>query len=392
MKENFSTNSSDLEIKKQKVSEIVKDSIYKSTGDSLEGCIEELVIHGDTFRNKEGQEVISLKPDLDGRGAIFLLELAGVKYKKLTFVPKGESVAGSFNIDTGERDGFDIEGDGSIFFDHHGEKWANPTSATKMIYDFLVEKGHLERKEWIDNLANFITDIDNLSYPITDTERKAVGKSHDNYFRKEWFRSLYGLERKLSFEELVKAIEYFTKQRRNIDSPLSSAEIEGMEVMTKTGEKVTLLSLCDKTQEEVKDSDQGVAFARKHMEQIGVREETDELGRILLNVTQRKIESKEEKNRLRKTRYGNLVSLGFPIVKANGFDSYVIWNERDGSFFITSSRNLESVFSRISQAIPEAKLLRGTMIVRPRINSETEDGVRPEYKPDELLKILGMKE
>ncbi|MEI8123600.1 MAG: hypothetical protein WCG60_00310, partial [bacterium] len=101
----------------------IAESINGSMRGSWDGALEELVVHGQTFNNgKEGGEKLFLKPDLDGRASIFLLEEAGVKYKKLTFVPKGESVVGSINIDTGERDGFVIEDDYTVYFDHHGEK------------------------------------------------------------------------------------------------------------------------------------------------------------------------------------------------------------------------------------------------------------------------------
>ena len=96
----------------------------------LKAGVDELVIHGDKMKNKEGKEFLALKPDLDSRAAIYLLELAGVNYNKLTFVKKGEWIPGSINIDTGERPGLDFEEDGSVFFDHHGVERAERGKAT----------------------------------------------------------------------------------------------------------------------------------------------------------------------------------------------------------------------------------------------------------------------
>jgi len=352
----------------------IAESINGSMRGSWDGALEELVVHGQTFNNgKEGGEKLFLKPDLDGRASIFLLEEAGVKYKKLTFVPKGESVVGSINIDTGERDGFVIEDDYTVYFDHHGEKKGRLTSSTEIVYNKLVEMGFLKKEKWIDDLVDFVTGIDNLDYPISDEERRSCNRSDKDYFKNEWWRSLYGLADKLPFEEIIKAIKAGVRPDEPFDSNYARDKMFEISV----GKEVSLFDLCEAQHRSVINSERGITSCIKIMKEEGVREETEELGYVLLNVINKTTEEGQKQK--------NIIPLGFTAVRAESFDSYIIWNENTESFFITSKKDLETTFDKISKKFPRAKIIRGTMIVNPPVKAGDV-----AFSPRELLRVLSM--
>ena len=350
----------------------IAESIDASTEGPWDGFLQELVVHGQTFVNgKEGEEKLFLKPDLDVRASIFLLEKAGVKYKKLTFVPKGESKTGSINIDTGERDGFVIEDDYTVFLDHHGEKKGKLTSSTEIVYNKLLEMGFIQREDWLDNLVDFVTDIDNIDYPLSDEERNRSNKSDKDYFKNEWWRSLYGLADKLPFEEIIKAIKAGVKPDEPFDSNYARDKI----IQTSNGNEVSLFDLCESQHRSVINSERGIITSIKKMKEKGIRGETEDLGFVLVNIIDKTMEDGQ--------KYKNIVPLGFTAVIASSFDSYIIWNENTESFFITSKKDLNTTFDKISKIFPRAKIIRGTMIVNPPVKAGDV-----AFSPRGLLKKL----
>jgi len=347
----------------------------------LEAAKKGLVIHGEKFF-KDGQESVLPKPDLDGRAALFILELAGMDYyPQLTFVKKGGSEPGKINIDTGERPSFVIEDDGGVFFDHHGEEKdikSESTSAAKIVYDKMIEFGLLKREEWLNNLVQFVTDTDNESYSTVDEDGENIFKNG------KWAKSLYGLARILQFETIVKCM----KQGRNPAYPFSEKELDELivEVIVekdddkKKLEKVerSLADLCKKQQKEVNSSIEGMNLAQEKMERAGIRSHTKNLGQVLFNSIS-EFDSKGKQYFMK-----DKLPIGFTLVRAF-VDSYVKWFG-DG-FFITSKFHLGETFEKIKEKFPEAKLIRGTMIVCP---GKKDNGAAPSK--DKLLKLLGVLE
>lgn len=312
----------------------------------LEAAKNGLAIHGEKTKNREGEETLLLRPDLDSRAALYILELAGIEYPQLTFVKKGESVPGGVNIDTGERPDFVIEDDGSVFFDHHGGERADrgaSTSAAKIVYEKMVEYGLLKKEKWLDTLVDFVTGIDNADYPLDR-----------NSLMKDWSKSLYGLHKVLPFETIVDLI----KDGRDPAYPFSPQEIMFDSGKTASGKVEKLNDLCAKQQKLVEYSTNEITVARKRMEDAGIKNHgTKYLGDVLLNIVKTAVDPDGKK------RQKNKIPLGFTATRALGFNSYVLWSDENASFFITSQFHLGKAFDAISKEFPEAKIIRGTMII-----------------------------
>lgn len=103
--------------------------------------------------------VTHVNPDLDAITAIWLLvRFAGEEYKGagVEFVPAGERLENENNntihVDTGLGK-----------FDHHQpEKGEEDTSATKLVYEWLVNEKKIEKREELDRIVEFVTDIDHF--------------------------------------------------------------------------------------------------------------------------------------------------------------------------------------------------------------------------------------
>jgi len=163
------------------------------------------VTHGRLrFDKKTGEPIIENHTDLDGKISIKLLNMAGfdVDEKNIEYVaPGGQSKEpGKFHIDTGGKDGIVILKDGTVFIDHHGPGSDNNVSAAKFTYEILTGLGLLEKKKYLDDLVNFVTQVDNFKYP----EEKKYFK---NYFENSW-RTLLGLYRMASADNLINFFKY----------------------------------------------------------------------------------------------------------------------------------------------------------------------------------------
>lgn len=350
--------------KKQTVSRI---------GEKLREGVSELVIHGERRTDKEGNEILSLRPDLDSRASIYLIEQAGIDYKQLTFVPKGDWIDGSINIDTGEVDGPLIGENDTVFIDHHGSERKdrkNSTSATMMTYDILLREGFLKREKYLDNLVDFVTDVDNEDYQL--------GRE---YFINEWWKTLYGVHKLISFDSLLNII----KSGHNPHEPFSVEQASSTKVQLANRSTNTLKWVCEKQRQKVNESIEGILAAREEMKIKGIKNYDKELfGSVLVN-TVRELEQGGDK----KPKTLDRIPLGFTSARAVGFDSYIVWHESTNGFFITSKLNLQKVFDIVSKLVPDAKLIRGTMIVyRP----EKTDLNNNHISRDDLLSELGLME
>jgi hypothetical protein len=291
-------------------------------------------------------------PDLDGRVALYLLELAGIKYSGVLTVPKGGTVTGKVHIDTGPYEGPTITEDGSIYFSGHGEKKPEkPTSASKMLYETLVRGRFLEPQPWLDRLTQFATEFDNLNYPLDE-----------EFFRKYWWRTLYGVHRNLPVEMLVQ----FFKEGRDPRKPFEAEYAKSVIIKTEEGgikrhkpkkgesegRPVTLFDLTRLSRHLVEKSIAQIETFRKVAKKAGLPQETDELGKIVFNII-----GPGERNRIPE---------GYAAVKALGYDTYILWDENYKSFFVNTAGNVEEVYKKIKAKIPAAQMIRGAMILLPR--------------------------
>lgn len=103
--------------------------------------------------------VTHINPDLDAIGSVWLLKrFGGNEFHKseLKFVPAGERLKSedhnTVHVDTGLGK-----------FDHHQEeRGRKDTSATKLVYKWLISEGRIGKQEELDRMVRLITDIDHF--------------------------------------------------------------------------------------------------------------------------------------------------------------------------------------------------------------------------------------
>src|SRR3989338_8409442 len=301
--------------------------------EQLRAGIEKLIVHGDYLFQKDGSVELKLRPDLDAMAGIYLMDLAGINYSAVEFQHKGDWVPGAIHIDTGQRKELTVEDDGSIFFDHHGQEKGEFTSATQITYETLVKLGFLKREEWLDRFSAFVSEIDNLSYPLDE-----------KFFRGAWAETRYGVQKILP----VSVVAEFFKKGKNPREPFTIEEATKTAVRVRGGDgkfkEGTLLESCNSTSQKVKMSMANIEKAAEKMVKLGVRLETPDLGKVLLQAVE-----KGKKNK---------IPMGFTAAKALGYDTYVLWNEDQKSFFMSSqTRDIAKIYERIKDKIPTAKLI-----------------------------------
>ncbi len=298
--------------------------------------------------NPESKKQVKIEPDIDGRAAVFLLEEAGIKYNRLTFVKKGDWVPGGINIDTGEKSGILVErnnaGLPTVFIDHHGQERGAAHSATRLVYDVLKYEKLLDDSPWLDSLVKFVDEVDDENY-----------KLDKDFFINGWSQSFYCLYKFLPLETMI---EYF-KKGASARSPFTDEEFESGTIKTTNGRTKPIKLLCEKQQNSVDMNIREMAKTEKEMYKSGIKtfEETF-LKKVIVNLYTLKKASDGSMKKI------DNIPLGFTAVRALGFDSYVKLNDDSGGFFITSKNTLDGVFKKISEKFPDAKLIRGTMIIR----------------------------
>lgn len=330
----------------------------------LKSGFDQLVIHGD-FHHEGNKSQLKLRSDLDAMGGVFLMDLAGINYKMVTFVPKGKELAGAVHIDTGGKPKLTMEEDGSIFFDHHSSEKGPSTSATAIVYESLTKAGLLKKEAWLDNFSKFVTEIDNLDYPIDE-----------NFLKNDWWRTPYGTYKALPLSFITKLFQ----EGRDPRQPFAEDEAKKIIVKESKGKKITLWDICLNNKGLMRISLNGIEEAKQRVQQGQVKPESAELGKVLLNIV--------ETNRDPKTgqlKQRNKIPLGFTAAKALGFDTYALWSFASNSFFLTSQTNkLAAAFKRLHEAFPAVQLIRGTMVINP----PSERGTSYHEKEVQLNKFL----
>lgn len=337
-----------LPSKEEKVAEILKPGI------------KELLVHGDY----DAKGNLVLRPDLDSKVGAYIFSLSEVPHKMVRAIPKGLAVEGGVHIDTGGRPELTIEDDGTIFFDHHGEKKGEPTSASQIVYETLVKGGLLKKEKWLDGLTKFVTELDNLSYPLDA-----------KFFQQDWWRTPYGLYKVLPFDFMVDLF----KKGRDPRKPFTMKESSETKISLR-GKEQTLLEICNRNRNLLNLTIKNMEKAIQAMKEQGIKTETPELGKVVLN----KIEEQKDP-KTGKIRIVNPMPHGKEATKAIGY-TYILWGN-DKSFFISSPAGpgLKTVYERLAKVIPEAKLIRGAMIVFPRTVKERSHDL------ETLLKALYLK-
>lgn len=288
----------------------------------------DLAVHGILGKSKEGEVNILHQTDLDGRASIGLLKLAGINTSGVEYVEPGKYVSGKINLDTGDRHGLVVEDGGkTVFFDHHTDKSGSATSAAKLVYEALLAMGLLKKEGHLDRMVEFVTQIDNKTFP-----------NEERYFKGSMLTML-GLQRFVKFEALLR----FFKEGRSPTELLSTDDLE----------KYNLLNAAMRQKEIVERS----LAVLEDMEAKGLIVESERYGKIAVDI-------------------GKQLPGGFDAAKVYGCGGYVIWNPDTNGFFITTVKPLRESFS-------QGFKVRDSMWLKPK-----NDGVGITTPLSEILSKL----
>ena len=352
--------------------------------------LEKIVIHGQEYIDAEtGELKIREQGDIDTDAALEVLKNAGITWKKLDYVKKGEFIPGAFHIDTGgayavmlkEEKGADGKIQKTAFVDHHGASKAYPMSATLNMYNMLLEHGLLslsDKNKYLIDLSRFVTDVDNLSY-IKNPNRKyrsialaeklkidpeknpegefPINKNEplidENFFKSTWWKTPYGTVKQLPFSFILER----TKKGIPPHQPFSKDEME-QKVITANGKEVLLKDLCERIKKNTNLSINLMEKSQDKMEDEYIKPQTKKLGKLVFN--QSRIENK---NGTQKEQ--DKMPIMFETARMAGYDSYILWNKDSKRIFISSVHDLENTYRSVKKIFPDSKLIRGVMIVAP---------------------------
>ncbi len=383
----------------------------------------EFIMHGkDHFENGA---LIGTKfdlPDLDVRSSMFLLEKAGIMPDRISIVDKGtlKKIAGEIsvdalekldaelaaetdpdkrkkleaeidrieilinrddeqklshklNVDTGGFSGLEVQDDGTVLIDNHGEQ-EFPRSSAGVLYDKLVELQMLPKTEQMDRFIKFVDDVDNLSYPEVSNAR---------FFRHDYAESFYGIADEAPVKYLY---EKFQDKKFNPKDMVPGRERDVIEtekakINTETGQK---LYAKDGTIEHFSISEM-INFHKKNVEKV-----TANIPRVLEDMAKRGIENENVK--LGKVLFNfvegqNLLGfesgLGAKVAYANGFDTYILYNAKDQTFFASSKKDIFNIGKKFQNKMQDLKIIRGHMLTLDRASDA-------HISESELLKNLGI--
>lgn len=350
---------------------------------------------------KEGEYYDIIQPDHDVEGALWMMRLfekvTGEQFFKegsgavIESVPKGsqklmpvrEGEENIMYIDVGQQN-FSIKKGSKLtenFLDHHNTRKSHPTSATQMMMHVLCEEpkfyDYVKGNPWIFKFGDFMTSFDNLTYLKDDFDVDEL--------KKEWPRSLYGMmhgsKETLPLEAVAEAFE----KGRDPWRPYTGMEIkDGITYTNLLGEeeKIDLQKNVTAGLYQVKSNLQAIDNAEYAMEAMKLPKETPELGKFLFhNHPQYINEDGNEKT--------NVIAnnMGFITAKARGYDTYIVYNPQNQSFFINSSTiDLKPVYEKLKAKYPGTTLVRGVMIFTPKNKEVTKNMTEAEF-----LQTIGLK-
>ena len=324
-----------------------------------------LTTHGAKYTTKEGEETIIPKADLDGKVSAYLLHMAGINYTQTDFVAPGKRGEGKVHVDTGEgKDLITIE-DGKLYIGNHYSDKRAPTSTAEIV-DILLKKTGLWKKEatdpewkedlskasWKEALVQFTNDVDNM---------RVTGRGRE-YLMNEFALSLQGAESELTVKSFNTFIELFKDGYESGD--VLPESIQNMVIGNdKQGKDITLKQ---KIQQQISGSYKGMRNAEEEMYENRIPLYNQFLGRVLVNRKETSFIGRRE------------------VTKASGYNTSITIHEGKGAFISAPGRSLEKVYEKFKKFYPEAKLIRGTMIINFPEGETTFD----EQK---LYQVLGLQ-
>ncbi len=351
-----------------KLSQVQTNSAEKNKIRSFEEILEdprgvEVAIHDKDKFDENGEYIGGGwgKPDLDAQGIDLLFDLVGVKYNRLTIVPKGGMLtnteqleraqkehdinfpAGVADYDTSGKDGFIIEADGTIIIDHHDPKRPKRfTSATEKLYLELMKiKKYREKLQKIKGLEEYIelvNNVDNLSYSLKEVD-----------FEKQWPKTLFGVSQNIAAKDVLA----LCAKKDDLYEPFTKEELK---IRVNKGENtpkgVSVASVSHKQKLLVEHSLEGIEAAEKKMQDMGIDNNHPYFKKMLINFVE---------------NGKNIIPLGATAAYAKGYDTYIIIST--DSVFVSSKEDLTETEKEIAKILPST-LVRGNMIVTDREKSK----------------------
>gem|GEM_PF-6574253 len=287
---------------------------------ALKNIKKNFTVEGKKFRKE-------LSADLDGKASLDLFRRAHVNVQNIKYVPSGQHIENSINIDTGDQEGFVVTYSGmekgepykgqplTVYFDHHADESKRGSSATKYVYENLKKWGLLKEDPFLDKVVEFVNHEDNRSYP-----------NEQKYYKDSPYTML-GLGRKVEPETLYQ----FFRDELSPTQKLTTQQL-GKYGLTEASEQQK--KIVEKTEP-----------MWKELEQNGFVVDSKDYGKILVDIG----------------GVFNRTAGGFVGAKAMGAGSYILWSPKTQSFFISS---VDKPFSQ--DFLPQGSRKRETMWVKDK--------------------------
>lgn len=279
----------------------------------------EFAVHGKIVR-----EEFKEQSDLDGEMSISLL-LTGLGLDhtpKVEFVDQGDKKDNAFNLDTGNKDGLTFEGD-TIYFDHHGTFSERDSSATKVVYETLLNLGLIGKENYIKNIVDFVTRVDNCNYP--GTVDHAVFDNFD--------KTLWGLKNGIKFKEnhkltnaIIKNIVKFIKDGRDpYTTRLTEAQIKAFGLEDESAKQKAIIETSNDRFKKLEDD----GFI--------IGEEDGPFGKIIIDV----IENERSRQNPDDIKGSSGVLDGIEEAKLHGYNTLIVWDKTKNNFIINADREID---------------------------------------------------
>jgi hypothetical protein len=320
----------------------------------------ELAVHG---MSRDNGKTWIKESDLDGESCLALMDLAGVKIDrdKVTFLPKGETLTSGIIMDTSGRDGVSSEDAGKILiFDHHDkEKSTRGTSATKFVYETLVDMGLLTREAYLDQYVDFVTRMDNFDIPQDQWDT-----IYANYPR-----NLYGLANALEVRDVIALF------KNNIDPTqnLESQYLVQHEYATRDGQKKTLETLSKEIENHMENAKRDIAELER--EELVFDSGANHFGKILIDPKKTLMNGRTH-NRVSGTSASAQLSV-FNEKDPGGnqkYGAYMIWSPEQNSFVIYTKKAM--TFGPTLDEERDGLMVRGHMWMHPNNGTPLQIGLR----------------
>lgn len=353
-------------------------------------------VYGAKF-DREGNPRPLAEQDMDVRTSMFLLAKAGFRAENLLKakpVRQGMAVPGKLNIDTGGREGVQVDetltvqienkhdpyNRPAVFIDNHPRNRPDrESSAARELYELLERSGFLkeaspEDKRALEMMVRFSVDSDNASFP-----ESAPGARLADFGNSD--RTLRGLAHYMKTEDIFDYLRDFkgTYGEAAVGHKFTPQELDKYG-LNKPREELGYFDgaqrkFISRTPQERQR--QNIEQARERLGKP--REELLKEGAIIESRLGSYVADFVEKP-------GDKLRAGHDAAQSYGYDGYISYNLRDGGFLVNNMRGVDLSRDELVQELATragAVTVRGAMVIKP--------AGKPDIKFAEILRRVGMQ-